>query len=482
MAMEKLFAQTMSPEEVYTRCYLQLTGMIPTKDSRYKNVLSKKISAATACRQIFDLARLGSNGVMVYRSNPVARRVIERVHNIHLNWFSQKSSNIHAYTAMVNDFEESALYFTRAALMSGQRFSSSVTLNSGLKGYRAPLNGTRLPAMERKRMFRHPSYFNSNVPLNKFRLAFYRWHSSKVTIDPNSKAWDLPEGYMSHFGKLQGVITQPPVKIANFFNLATFARLPAVRTELKAASRVTTINPHFGGGVLGSQNFIQTNTNLTLHLVPNGEAIIHRRLAARVYEDLLCHQLPTLLVSDVRSQVNTKSTYTYRHSSSCMQCHSSFDPLAYSYRNVVLTRSIRANVNDRKFGFFTETAMEVPQINNSKYFATLTPKGSYSYRTLLDKKLVKGNINNLAQLGNHIAGTNDFYLCSAKKYYKYFTGIDVQLVDREPSGSQSRVHQNTVIQLSQNLKKGQSVGKMLEALFNTEVYQHRDFLGSEVSK
>lgn len=471
--------KAMTPKEVYTRCYLQLTGLIPPKDSRMNSVTSGALSPAQACRQIFNLAHMGTNGVMTRRTDKVAQRVMERIHNIHMNWSTEKTPNAPLHTVMVNDFEEAALFFTRAALRPDQKFSSVVTLNSGLKGYRRPVNGTALPNMERKRIFNTPRNFDSDVPDNKFRLVFRRWDSNRVTYDRTPTSRDLSESYLTHFGKLQGVIAQPLINVPKFFNVAAFVRLPLVRTELKENSD-TILNQHFGGGILGSQNFIQANTNLSVHQMPEGEELIHRRLAARIYEDLLCHQLPTLKTSDVSSDVNARSKYTFRHSTSCMQCHTSIDPLAFSYRNLMLTRS--ASASFRTEGYITETVIKVPQLNDSRYFATLTPRGSYAYRTLLDKKLIKGNVSTLAQLGSHIASTDDFYLCAAKKYYKYFTGVDVQMVDREPTGSQESTHQNMVIKLGQNLKQKQSVGEMLQILFNSSIYQSRDFLGAEVSK
>lgn len=475
----------MTPTEIYTRCHLQLTGLIPsTSDARFKKVQSRSIDPAIACQQIFELARLGTNGVMKRRTDKIARRVLERVHMIHKNWFAEKRPPATGiYTAMVNDFEEPALYYTRASLMEGQRFDSIFTYNSGLKGYRRPLNGTPLKAMEAKRFFGPPSYFDPPIPANIFRMAYYQYRNTTAPareLIPHKL--DLSESQLTQFGVLQGVIPQPKITLPNYYMTPFFVRLPLARAALKAASATVVLNNHFGGGILGSQGFIQTNTNLTLNLVPDGEDKIHRRLTSRIYQDLLCHQLPTLRAADVTKDVIKTSPHAFRHSTSCMQCHTSVDPMAFAYRHLATGRTISANRIDRVHGYHIETILAVPTLNDSRYFSTLPPTGAYAYRTLLDKKLVRGNIASLQGLANHLRTSNDFYLCSAKKYYKYFTGVNVQLENREPAGTPEELHQKLVIQLSQKLKSTQSVSQMLKELFESSVYQSRDFLSTEVSQ
>jgi hypothetical protein len=485
MPQDVLAETSMSPIEVYTRCYLQLSGLLPdTSSADYKAVEKGSLSADKACQNVFERARLGTNGIMKNRSDVVGRHVLERLNGLHRDWMSQKYFNgLSTYSAMVIDEEEPALYFTRAALTEGQNYSSVFTYNSELKGYRVPLNGTALPNMERKRLFGRASYFNADVPDNVFRLGFYQWDPVKNSFITTPATVDLGDSQQIPFGVLEGVVAAPQIVLPNYYLARQVASLPDLRPQLRTiASSGIAINKHFGGGILGSQGFILTNTNLVVRQLPQDESVIHRRLTSRVYQDLLCHTLPTLTVEDVKKDVQPSSPMPFRQSASCMQCHTSLDPMAYGYRHLSIERTFSAGLTDRMYGHHVDHIVESPLVNNPKYFTTQTPIGHYAYRSLVDGKLMSGQFNTLTQLGSVLAQSDDFYRCSAKKYYKYFTGVDVQMVSREPAGSAEAVHQNMVLTLASKLKSTGSLSEMLKALFGSSIYQSRNFKSIEVQK
>ncbi|MAV91864.1 MAG: hypothetical protein CL676_10615 [Bdellovibrionaceae bacterium] len=479
--------KTLSPEAVFTRCHLQLTGMAPDDKTnpQYLAVKNGTKDPSQACIEIFNLAKLDGKGELKLQNNLLARRVLSRIHNIHTNFLTQKvpyPNDVSSYTAMANDIDEPALYFTRAALVQGAKYSEVLTHNSGLAGRRRVLNGTPLRTLSTQRLFTPLGSTSTdfNFPRDSFTMAFYAWNSTN--FGAHVEHMEIPDSDLTEFGALVGVKDRKEITIPNGFISGISSSLGGANREvLKSQYNNPILNEHFGGGILGSQSYIIANINLPNTVRPDGLNQINRRLGARIYEDMLCHQLPTLRPSDVEAFVAPRSSFPFQQQNACMQCHQSFDPLAYGYRNLVLSRSAFGAVRDQG-GYLVSGMFKVPNLNDSNFFSTTAPNGKIAFRSLLDHKLVSQSFSNLNQLGSALAQTDDFYLCAAKKYYKTFTGVNVQLTDREPAGTVQAAHQNEVIKLGKFLKTTQSLEKMLKMLFQSKIYQSTDFSATEVSE
>ena len=160
----------------------------------------------------------------------------------------------------------------------------------------------------------------------------------------------LSDNQLVSFGKLVGVeeapsltITKvrpasPPIDTTSVDNVFIVSGDTSLRTDLINAQNTKrdsgfNLFEHLGGGVLGSQMFIMKNTNLTNNQIAPGvkndpDDVIARRISARIFEDLLCHQLPTLTETDVIANVNPASSHGFHLSTSCLSCHVSLDPMA----------------------------------------------------------------------------------------------------------------------------------------------------------
>lgn len=478
---DQAISSEMTPIEVYSRCHLQLSATVPDPSSQiYKDVLANKISAAEGCARVFDLAKFNSNGVMKNQSSELARKVLERVHHIHRNWFAQRAPvGLLNESFAINDMEEPALYLTRSAFHPNARFSDVVTLNSGLKGIRVRLEGGAVPYVDTTAYLNKRSTHPDNFPNHVVRVTLTQFPvSNNNSIAASHTTVDLNPSALTQFGHLVGITTPPAITVPRL-RVAELLNPSNLRPQMLQHLKTVRLNRHFGGGLLGSQGYIITNTNLSRAQLPLEETRIHRRLTSRIHEDLMCHQFPNLKVSDVQSEVISSSPHSFRQSTSCMQCHSTIDPAAQTYRNVFMSFT-RGDVVE--LGFRPDFIMNSPVLNASNAFHTQTPRGRLKYRTLLQNKLVSKNVSSIQQIGNHIASSDDFYLCSAKKYYKYFTGVDVQLDSLEKSGTAKALHQNQVINLSKKLKSSQSIRETLKSLFSSSIYQSRDFLAQEVSE
>ena len=110
--------------------------------------------------------------------------------------------------------------------------------------------------------------------------------------------------------------------------------------------------------------------------------------------------------------------------------------------------------------------------------------GRFLYRTH-NNTLINQPVNDLADLGTLISGMDDYYICAAKRYYRYFTGIDVDLSPMTAAQVSAlppdrRFYRNRVVNLGLQLKSTATTGfnrepaKLIEAIFALPEYKQRD--------
>jgi hypothetical protein len=217
-----------------------------------------------------------------------------------------------------------------------------------------------------------------------------------------------------------------------------------------------------------------------------------------IYQDFLCKSLPVVLSSDypdigvITSTGNNASAF--RFSSTCLQCHVSMDRGAAIFRNLISVKSggpddlgsiqFMANRNVGTFASdLSGTELSFP-INRDDDFYRRAPKGKLFYRSY-NSTLIDLNINGIVQLGSEIAAQDDFYACVASKYYKYFTGISVNLENLEvraqanPTAASLNTdqlyHRNQVIALGQSLKTSTSLKSLILEIINSQAFIRPDW-------
>jgi hypothetical protein len=292
--------------------------------------------------------------------------------------------------------------------------------------------------------------------------------------------------FLVPFGKLVGVeeINQSIVVPDVTTNANGKQPLPAQTLELGNAIAVAKsnvqINKHFGGGLLGSQVFILKNSNLTPTDVAGGptndpESVVARRISKRIFEDLLCQQMPTLSEEDVMGEVLPNSPHGFRQSTSCMSCHSSMDPMANAYRNFIEYRKIAvANTNSISYIGLNQLSINP----SSSVFALQTPTATLKYR---DHKniLVNKPVTGLVGLGLELSQSDDFYRCIVKKYYEFFTGYNINLAPRNipeaANTKQIQFHRNKIYSLAEQLKSHQSLMQMIDGILKSEAFIYREY-------
>ncbi|WP_374032361.1 hypothetical protein [Bdellovibrio bacteriovorus] len=245
-----------------------------------------------------------------------------------------------------------------------------------------------------------------------------------------------------------------------------------------------------GGGVLGTPIYLMLNYGHGRGLEANGTTKVPRRWSQTNMESFLCAELPALRENDIRQYVVGNSSAPFRNSSSCVMCHATLDPMAYTARNVVVGNSDYAALSA---GARTHSKTALHLATYRAEFSSVagwpsepvanfhrqTPTGRLFFRSMTGA-LIDRPVTGIAQLGAAMAETKDYYYCAAKRYFEYFTGITVALYDRSnPANEELNKKLSTeayedrkfVEALGEELQRNQSVRHMVKQIMSSKYYR-----------
>lgn len=551
----------MRPIEKFNRCYNRLVRKPLPVSGTSKGfqlaqlVASNKMSATDACVALLDHAALDASGVLKNRNDSEARDILETLHNFHNSFFKGQALSHNAgydnMTLLMKDIDEPSLYFTQS-LFSGLPVSNVLTSKVTLKSVReSNFQGANKNFDTRSVTPIHHAhvtakYGNTGVLLVTERVPASQ-NSAAATIRPTyegifKEAMDKAKAsgvaaevtavtntinsYINAFK----VVKSQPVSDAEFIGQG---RILGVKDQTGLTVPLSgsayngvpfspesfdsfNLHNHVGGGILGSQIYYMKNTNLGQYVGMGGNtndpyASVPRRFTSRIYEDLLCHTLPTLTEADVRNEVDISSRHGFKTTASCMRCHSSFDDLAGVYRNMIVVRtaanrgtSMPQEIPIRELGNPVAAVMQFTIPASAKTdktvvggksienrvrdtFALQPPVGRLMYRDHAGGLNKTDDISSVSQLGSVMAQSDDFYRCVAKRYYHFLTGIDVELTahaaDLDAAG---KYHKAFVYNLGRILKGDspknetekaykQSMRGLIRMIVDGEAFSNRDF-------
>lgn len=492
-------AGNLSELEIFERCFKRIVRDIPeSNDALWVKVQKGQLKGADACMQLFDKAKLGTNGRIANVNDAQARAILRTFNDFHGSWFQQRISEngqaqgIRTF-GLINDLEEPQLFLTRA-LLAGKAYRSVVTDKVSLHGMRVrPADRKNASIFRAQRLISYPGGLTEFDSVDDLRIAYRVGRETQFKVVPDSRIITV--------GELVGVkempvYTLPSIAPISVRNVAGSPDLSAAAVA-EAASKVA-LNENFGGGIVGSPSFIMTNSNLppgTKATAPADENyMINRVLASRVYEDLLCHQLPTLTEADVKSMLEPKSPHAFHHQQTCMVCHAQIDPFASVYRNFYMGLSAaRLQVDGSQYlGLSTYAITRFPTTTGAKAYAETAPVGYVRYRPFRSTKVSTTKVSSLAEIGRTLSASKDLYECAAKRYYQFFTGIDVPLHTLPASaGSDAnaaaklaldRKHQNFVLKLAKDLQANQNLRALVKSIVSSAQFKSRDFQSAVEAK
>ena len=454
MTSTVVFAALSEDLKRLNKCYIIFVGeRIKTSDPLWKAVESGKKTGTDACMTVFDRGLLNTNGDVSKNdpddpSNLVGSKVLDNFLR-----FQQSQFKIPDYSPLlevpskftrdITDINETAYHVLFSIFSPKQKYSDVVKRDYGLRALRyseatkrvLSINGDKLPS-------------------------FLQGTPGGGTKPFNPKLVET--------GRLVGIVRND---IRNVISES----MSTANLKLNDFN----VNKHLGAGAIGSQTYLISNVGQ--EQFTDGGNKVFRRWSKNVMDDFLCRELPALRSIDVVNEVQTNSNITFKNGISCMGCHSTMDPLAGTIRNG--TMAVHMWDDGPKIIFFSERTRTVgyssmPTINPDPYFHMRPPNGRLFYRSY-DGTIVKQEVTGLAELGEKLAATNDLYVCAAKRYYQFLTGINVDLSDIGSLGSREfskgeTFQRNKVIKLGLELKEHQSVRTMIKNIIDQKIFLFPD--------
>ncbi len=460
-------AEVLSPLALFNRCYTQLTLLpLPPKDNALvAAVIAGTRQPADACIDVVEEALLTAvnNTVIGDVNNLTARAVIGNFHSLHSSWFSvddfpliEDELRNHG-TKNIWDASAPAIYVTRALLHPTGQARSIVTESVNLRPRRANMNVT--------------VSIIGDVPLSdatNIRNTIFR-------ADPNFR--------YAGIGPVLGV--QPTGPLMTNYSYKFFD--PGADQIYTGA---VALGATVGGGLLGTAPYLMKTVREALNFRANGGDRMPRKWAKAIYNDLLCRELPVARLADSMpyAVADGPGVAPFRTSASCTRCHVSIDQMAgvirgFSYESLGLATGAHIVGLGGDFVKFVPPTQPSaggrwPATSDVNYH--LRPStGSLFFRSY-NGTLIDRPVSSVANLGAALAATDDFYICLASRYYRYFTGVTVNLSDlSDPKApiiltARAAAHRSTVVNLGLQLKSHQNLRRTVEDIIKLPIYRESD--------
>lgn len=455
----------LSETALYARCFSRLTNSpVPLKDPIYEQVKNRQIAAVDACLNLLKQADLNNNGTFVSKGK-FSKKILNTFYNFHRTWFP--TSTVEQISGYRNEFDSNTVHIVELSSPSlsitHSLFSKSPIKNvlSGSEDYYA-LRGDE----------------NQNVATEPIRSV------SGINTSGQELQRDTPAPALFE-GDLFGI----KKKALNFVldNYSVGALTGNVLSSNSTLDLNLPVNQftHFGGGILGQQSFFLLNSGHPKGTIFDGSAKLPRKWAKTAMESLLCVSLPVLRENDVLSMVDPNSSVTFRNHASCMTCHATMDQFAATARNLVVAETqpdLNNSITKSIFVSSFKTNKESTGIYSSSPIAgykNQKPKGKLFYRSYSNSSLVDISVDNMEQIGQKLAETEEYYQCLSKRYFEYFTGINVALYDTKDRKNselnlgltdRDKEDRKFVEYLAQELRSSQSLSRVIELIFKSNYY------------
>ncbi len=424
------------------RCHGLFVGERISKQSPlYVAVISGAMSGTDACMNLLDQARIGQDGRIPHVNGApelTGHKILSNLVQFHRSQlespdFNAASGGVRTREMDLFDANEPAFHFVYSLLKSGEPYSNVVTRPFGIRAIRYTARTTP----RTRRVVDSGAILYSQGP------------------GPTPAAWNPT---LIDTGRIAGLVpdsVQNPVQILE-------------TSQAQYQGRNT--NAHFGGGFLGSQAYLLATWN----------GSNFRVWAKDLLADALCKDIPVLRSLDVLQAVKPESTFAWRQGISCMQCHETMDPVSAAMRTQGLIRA--SPVNEARFWVsrpIDRPSAPYPSMSPDPDYSRRPPDYYLKYRSF-DGTLVNLEGTGVASLGQALASRDDLYVCAAKRYFQFLTGIEADIrddsdplnpLDLSPS---EKKYRQRVIDLGKQLKQDQSARELLKRIISSPTFIYPD--------
>lgn len=435
------FGEALSDKAVFYRCYRQLTQNFPKPNHPLvQQVEVGSITPAEACMQVLAKADFVTNGnnKISNVNDAEALAVLRTMQSLHYSWLMNKTlpngdTNMEPTKGFV-DINSPALYYTKAL-------------------------------------------FTPNYQLKDIFLGTKHYQADREIDDPANAA--ISEDPKSDFPSLYAPWTF--LDRGKLIGVEEYVTRPVRYKELSGGVQrdsTFTWDMHKGGGVLGSSTYIMMNLNEPSLYKPDGAKIMPRKWALSLIKDFLCREIPVIRYEDTSAFIVNNSPTEFRRDGGCIRCHATIDQTSSVIRDL--------HYKPRLMHLDTSKPMRLMELEKKATnrpsapgwshlpdadFANRPATGRFMYRTYAGQ-LVDQSITNTENLGQIFASLDDPYVCVAKRYYRYFTGIEAIIDDiGDPQygktlSANELKHRNEVINLGKNLKSHQSLKTLIKDIIS----------------
>lgn len=445
----------LSNTEVFERCFIQISGKRPeASNGLFQQVSSGKILAQDACYKALKESSYNADRTII--SNHIAKDVRDTFHRFFTSWFSN-----YAYFRAGATFISHDIY-----PMDGAALTMSYVMWKD-KHYREVLltEGTLEAVRESNISNNKHLFFESPIERKKFRTYKYGDTKSKGKSKPWTPIW-LPRGKIIDIKKKRK-FQSTPWYVNRDMNVILFKEKLILDKDLIGANT--------------TQSYILNNLGRDPGEINNGGLVIPRTWSKKVIQDFLCRDLPVVRIEDTKNYLQKNSNIKFRTKSSCMQCHTTIDPMAGALRNAQAVYTSSDGDSSIHIKYFNQTEKNKGELlpDVDRKFHKRQPTGRFIYRSN-SGKLIDKSFDNILSLNKAIVDTDDYYQCATKKLFYYMTGINVTFRDdifNKTTDARSLYLLKLIQQLSQDFKKSGDIKKLTRDIINLELYQQDDFGG-----
>lgn len=514
--------EVMKREKDFSRCYGIVTGKQPAiSHPLLISVRAGTLTAKEACLRLFDLTNLNSNGLASGIVNPStsydsddARATLENFQNFHKSWFPSNNYE----NALNVGFDQSRHYDIHDVDSAANDLSRILFAN---QNYRDLVTGVRTVVSIRDglatRNFQNSAYDCGSGTIFTgmgFEIVGLASGSGEPCASPGARPWRLA---VNHSQALANGTNPPLTQLqlpqidSNPLEAGVIRGFRALSSAEESKSMnyvysypVTDIkinyNRSFGGGAMGSHAYFMLNSGLGFNSSgfprQDGGVRVARRFSQSVLRDFMCRSLPVVSSSEISEFVRPSSNIAFRKQASCTACHATIDGMSGVVRNYFIT----GNNNDgAALGVAAEPSREQNEglysgsANNARLRVTdsslaMTPesipfstdsdanwhkrqaKGWFVFKDY-QSNLIKEEILGLEALGQKLQSLDDYYMCAASRYLKFFTGKEVGVLSSPSASTQERNDHAAVVNLGLRLKASQSLRSLISDILDSDVYK-----------
>ena len=452
-------ATELTARQLYYRCYAHFTGtQASSSDTR---LASLDASASTdeaidQCMSLLASASLRSDGSIETQTagepDPIARRVLQTFNDFHHTWFSRWdfSADDKCATHEVYDVNEMSYHLTYN-LLTGNHYSQTITSADTFESIRTGSQARNF-------------FINCPTYEERQNLTFV-YGDAETPYTPKTTA----------VGRLDGIRPRQghPTTV------------PEVFVNDQYLSNSHPMHASHGAGIIGTVPYLMLNMGRAPDSPPiDGGVQMPRRWSKSVLGDMLCRELPVLRAEDVTSMVQSSGTnIPFRGGTSCMQCHATMDRMTGGIRHLQLgfTNPSAAGGTLQLYAHAQDGGLSAEQhpVESDSAYHQRARRGQFLFRGF-DGTLHNVEYEGLEQLGQAIAGTTDFYICAASRYYQFLTGVTVPIHDytdpAAPTPSDDELlHRERLVALGKSLQQHGDLTRLIREIISTPTYRQQGY-------